>query len=266
MTRLVHLTDLHFGLARPDLVVPLAEAVRAVEPDLVIVSGDLVQRARTSQFQAARDFLDGLQLPWIAVPGNHDIPLFNLPARLLHPFRAYQQTISPELEPILALNDLRIYGANSVLPTAWRRGIARPSTIARISRDMLAGPRDVTNILIFHHPFEEPPGFRKGETRHADEALATLAGAGLHLILSGHLHHWNPAPGIDKENARPVLQVQNGTALCGREGERQHVFAVLDIDGPDLKLTPFLAIGQPARYVPGPVTAYRRGSGGWLRL
>lgn len=266
MTRIVHLTDLHFGEVKEALVQPLCRAIKKAQPELVVVSGDLVQRARSGQFAQARAFLDGLKTPWIAVPGNHDIPLLNLFQRFLRPFAAYQRWIDVQLEPDLRLGNLRFFGVNSVDPCSWRKGIARQDDIERVCMQIRQGPKDVTNIMIFHHPLEEPEGFEKGETRGADQALAKLAEAGLHVVLSGHLHHWNPAPGIDFTHTRPILQVQNGTALSGRAGEDHHSFAVLDFDGPTLRLTPWFADASAGSFQPVETLHYTRESGAWRQF
>ena len=97
--RLALLSDLHFGRARPDLVAPLLADLEAARPDLVVIAGDFVQRAFGRQFRMAQDFLDRVPFPWIAVPGNHDIPLFNIVARLFFPRRAYRKYIAEETEP-----------------------------------------------------------------------------------------------------------------------------------------------------------------------
>ena len=99
MRTLVHLSDLHFGRVDERLLEPLARRVHALAPDVVAVSGDLTQRARTAQFRAARRFLDTLPQPLLVVPGNHDVPLYNLWQRFLHPLAKYRRYISEEVEP-----------------------------------------------------------------------------------------------------------------------------------------------------------------------
>ena len=91
MRTIVHLSDLHFGRVNAALIEPLVRVVREVEPDLVAISGDLTQRARSYQFQEARLFLDTLPKPQIVVPGNHDIPLHNLFARFVEPLTRYKR-------------------------------------------------------------------------------------------------------------------------------------------------------------------------------
>jgi 3',5'-cyclic AMP phosphodiesterase CpdA len=230
MTRLVHLTDLHFGLHRETLVEPLRAAVLANDPDLVVVSGDLTQRARASQFTAAMSFLARLGRPFLSVPGNHDIPLFNPVTRLFSPFGPFRRHVGEDLAPVLQIGDLRLFGANTADPWRWRRGVARHAEIDRVCNLLREGERGGLNILVAHHPFEEPIGFERGETRGATAALAKLAEAGLHMVLSGHLHNWSVGLGITPARPRPIFQMQTGTALCDRPIERDHGFTVLDFD------------------------------------
>lgn len=238
MTRIVHLTDLHFGLHRADLLGPLRAAILQSQPDLVVVSGDLTQRARAGQFRAAMGFLRDLGVALMLIPGNHDLPLFNPIARLLTPFGAYRRWAAREMTPVMHVGGLRLFGVNTADPFQWRGGVARPDQIAKICRALRDGPSDTLNILVSHHPFEEPPGFERGETHNALEATQALTAAGLHVILSGHLHHWNIGLGISETAARPLLQIQSGTALCARIGERDHGFCVLETaSGTDLRAT-----------------------------
>ena len=97
MRSIVHLSDIHFGRVDPLVINPLIEAVNGLKPDLVAVSGDLTQRARSQQFKEARAFLDHLPKPQIIVPGNHDVPLHNVFARFLQPLRKYRRYITDDL-------------------------------------------------------------------------------------------------------------------------------------------------------------------------
>lgn len=270
-SRLVCLSDLHFGQERKELVEPLFRAIQNAAGDLVVVAGDLVQRARPEQFDAAVTFLDRLNAPWMSVPGNHDIPLYDPLARLFRPFDAYRRHVAPDLVPERRIADLRLLGANSVDPWRWRRGIARPDDMARIAALLRAGPRGLVNIMVFHHPFSEPEGFSKGETQGAAEAMDKLAAAGLDVILSGHLHHWNPGPGVGRDSGQKVLQIQLGTALSGRAGESGHMFATLDFDDAEFEagaliVTPWCADDALQDYLPAPPLRYQRRDGLWYLL
>lgn len=263
MTRLVHLTDLHFGAHRPELVAPLVAAVRAQKPALILVSGDLSHRARGGQFRAARAFLDRLGAPYLTVPGNHDVPLFNLIARALWPFRSYRRTACADLAPDLVLGRLRVFSANTADPAQWRGGLLRATDLERIRRGLAQSPAGAFNLLMCHHPLREPPGFDRGETRGAAVALPVLAREGLHLVVSGHLHHWAPGLGISGDQGQPILMVQSGTALCGRQGEHDHGFAVIDLAVDQARITPWIVAPDSRVFGARPGRAFRRADGIW---
>lgn len=263
MTRLVHLTDLHFGLHRAELVTPLHDAVLATRPDVVAVSGDLTQRALRGQFAQAMEFLRGLGTPFLVIPGNHDLPAFNPLLRLVDPFGPYRRGAARDLTPVLQVGRLRLFGVNTADPLRWRGGVARRHEIDRICAAMRAAPVDVTNIAVCHHPLEEPPGFQRGETRDGDTALTKLAEAGLHVALSGHLHHWTKGLGIAAASARPVFQMQTGTALCARARERAHGFALMDFTAGRLAVTPSILDEPSARFLPQPTASFVYADGRW---
>ena len=113
MRTLVHLSDLHFGRVDPRIVPPLVQAIQTIAPDLIAVSGDFTQRARRSQFVQARDFLQQLPFPQIVVPGNHDVPLYNIAARLLSPLAGYRRYIARDLTPVFVDEEMMVVGLNS---------------------------------------------------------------------------------------------------------------------------------------------------------
>jgi len=86
VTLLLQISDPHFGTEDPGAVEALVPLVHEKRPGLVVLSGDITQRARRGQFEAARRFLDRLPAAaLVVIPGNHDIPLFNVFGRLLRP-------------------------------------------------------------------------------------------------------------------------------------------------------------------------------------
>lgn len=266
MNRIVHLTDLHFGCERRDLVRPLHDALRQTQPELVVVTGDLAHRARARQFRQAMAFLHGLRLPFITLPGNHDIPLFNLFARFLLPFRGWRRHVCAELTPLAAFGRIRIFSANTADPYQWRRGILRKNDIQRLTTLLRDGPETAINILACHHPFIEPPGFDRGETLGATAALPVLAQAGLQVILSGHLHHWAVGLGITPTTPQPVLVLQSGTALCGRPDEQHHGFSVLDLSLGYITITPWIIDEAAAVFNPSASHRFVRVDGNWQPL
>ena len=154
MTRILHLSDLHFGLERATLVQPLLDLVNAARADLVVVSGDLTHRARSAQFAQAAAFLRRIEAPLIAVPGNHDIPLYKLTDRIMRPYRRYHDAIARTLEPIGHVGDIRVQGVNSVDPMAWQRGVIAAGQVARVTAAL--DPACI-NIVALHHTLQQRP-------------------------------------------------------------------------------------------------------------
>lgn len=224
MTRIVHLSDLHFGATAPALLAPMCAAVAELKPDLVAVSGDLTQRARAGQFRDAMAFLARLGCPVLCVPGNHDIPLWNLAARLLVPWGRWQRHVGLPLEPEVETQGAVVVGINTANPLAWKQGRITARQLDRIAaRFARAGDR--ARIVVMHHPLEHLPGETQWLMQGTAEALRRLPGAGAQVVLSGHIHvsHAGPftaAPGL--------LFVQAGTGLSTRVREERNAFNVLD--------------------------------------
>lgn len=264
MTRLAHLSDLHFGTDAPGLAVVLADRLRRIAPDLVIVSGDLTQRARPSQFRAARAFLDGLGLPWLAVPGNHDIPLYMLPERLIRPFARYRRHISDDLEPGWADGAVQVQGVNSVNPRTWQAGRLRPDDVRRTC----GGFGDVDGrlrVVAMHHPLMHGPNVRKRLMEGASEALRALAGCGAEVVLCGHLHAWAAAPMRVREAGRDILLVQAGSTLSTRLRGELNDFNLLTVAGPELSVERW-ACGEAGDFQPAALHRFLRDGQAWQRL
>lgn len=232
MTRIIHLSDLHFGYHREDVVAPLLANINRLKAELVIVTGDVSHRARPDQFQRAREFLDAVEAPVMVIPGNHDIPLYNLPARFGRPYAGYQRSINQELAPKRSIGDLKIWGLNTVDPRSWRKGIFRPKDVARLARNL--DPK-ATNIIALHHPLEQLPEAEKELARGAIQALAQLEKAGADIVLSGHLHVW-VAEDLLTQGSERLLQIQAGTALCARNPNRNNEFVLLDVSGGNVEI------------------------------
>lgn len=249
MTRIIHLTDLHFGLERKDFISPLQQAISEASPNLIVVTGDLTHRGRKDQYSSALSFLEKLELPTLILPGNHDVPLFNLPLRLLAPFRNWRRYAQPQLSPTHSGNGVLILTANTANPLRIRRGILRNADRDRITDGLSRADRRFhTKILACHHPLREPKGFERGETKGAEDALEHFAATGLDIILSGHLHTWNIGLGITETQGQPFVMVQTGTALCAREDEVDHGFSLIELAPGRTEVTPFIIDKSSTRF------------------
>lgn len=262
MTRILHLSDLHFGFHRSALVGPLLALVNGARADLVAVTGDLTHRGRPDQFRQAAAFLDAIAVPLVVVPGNHDVPLYNMPLRLLRPYAGYRHGLGRALAPTVTMGNTRVLGLNSVDPLSWQRGLVRPRDLDRV-----AGSLDglCCNILALHHPLEHAPGIDKELPRGAPDALRRLAGMGVRVVLSGHLHRWT-TEALWATTAHPaLLQVQAGTALCARPGDAQNEVALLEVEDDRLTIERHVAPMPDAVFRPADDLHFVFERGCWRR-
>jgi 3',5'-cyclic AMP phosphodiesterase CpdA len=184
-----HISDLHFGREIPEIVSGLLADLAATDPDLIIVSGDLTERALHSQFRAARDFLDRLPAPYLVCPGNHDIPLYRLDERFLRPTARFRRHISADLGPVHHGRGFTALGLNSAHGRTWKSGRVEAGPLARLCAAVEAAPAGNLRIVAAHHPFLPPPD--APQSRLVDDAesiLTALAACGADLILGGHIH------------------------------------------------------------------------------
>ena len=258
--RVLHLSDLHFGRDRPELLRPLIETVNRLAPDLVAVSGDFTQRARASQFRAARTFLAHLEPPWIAVPGNHDTPLDNLAVRLATPWRRYRRYIADDLEPVWSDEAMVVAGLNTANPWSWQRGRIGRRALARM-RAAFGGERGGrTRIAVLHHPLEHGPEVDKRLMRGAGDALRALGACGADIVLSGHLHSWHARPFAGEGG---VLFVQAGTGLSTRVRGEPNDFNLLTIDAPGVAVERWTAGEGSTRFELSQEAVFEKHGEGW---
>lgn len=242
MRTIVHLSDIHFGRIDHATIAPLIETVAGLQPDLVAVSGDLTQRARTSEFRDAKAFLDALPKPLIVVPGNHDVPLHNLYARFVEKLDKYKLHITPDLEPTYTDDEIAVIGLNTARSATWKNGRVSRSQIARVQHRLCAAGGPIVKIVVTHHPFELPAGFgSRGLVGRADAAMHGLAACGADLFLAGHLHLGFTAGtavryGIAGHGA---LVIQAGTATSTRGRGEMNSFNVIRVASPEVEVERF---------------------------
>lgn len=213
MSRILHLSDPHFGTVDDRLIRPLLDLAHRLKPDLCVISGDLTQRARAEQFRAAKDFISQLPGPVLVVPGNHDMPLENLPVRLLAPFSGYRRVFGRETQPRFGLPNAIVQGVNTANPLVWKSGRLRRSSLQLLRHAFAAAPKDHWRVVVMHHaPVPAADGTPADIADHAG-TLSALAQAGADVVLSGHTHM--PHTGF-AETASGVLFLQVGTAMSTR--------------------------------------------------
>jgi 3',5'-cyclic AMP phosphodiesterase CpdA len=268
MGRLIHLSDLHFGRDRPELIDPLVAVCEALRPDLTVISGDLTQRALAAQWAAAAALARRLPGPVICVPGNHDVPLYNPLARLFWPFRSYRRAVGADLEPMAETADLRLIAINTTDPLAWQRGLVRPGSLRLATSRLRAARPGQLRLVMLHHPLTQPPETGKAPMSGAGPAAEALAEAGADIILTGHLHQWAADPFAMRKGGRLMICVQAGTTLSTRLRGEENDFNVIDHDGGKVTVTRHVARGESTRFVADTVTRFHQAdiAAGWQHL
>lgn len=264
MRTIAHLSDLHFGRIDPALLQPLRATLESIAPDVLVVSGDLTQRARASQFRAARAYLDTLPRPQVIVPGNHDVPLYNVVARFLSPLRNYRRIVSDEVEPEFIDGEVAIVGVNTARSLVFKGGRINEEQVARVRALICKLPEQVVKILVTHHPFDVPPDGEEGQVvGRARMALTRLADCGADLLLSGHLHESHVGHTADRYRIAGLsaLVVQAGTATSERTRESANSFNVLRVSGRHVEIVAWLWNG--AAFEPGPIQSFDHDGRGW---
>lgn len=271
MKTLAHISDLHFGAELSGAAADLRADLARAAPDLIIVSGDLTQRARTAQFAAARTYLDTLPpAPRLVVPGNHDVPLYDVVRRFLAPLGRYRRHIAEELDPVLDDGELFVAGINTARSLTWKSGRISLSQIETLRR-RLSATRAPHRIVVTHHPFIPPPVGDASSDKARIElvgraawALTVLDAGHVDLLLSGHLHHSYAGDTRTHYPAahRAIVAAQAGTAISRRvrHGE-PNGYNLITLDGDSMRIE--VRVWRPGGFAPAARMEYRRSESGW---
>lgn len=233
MRTLVHLSDLHFGRVDDVLLAPLRETIGRIAPDVVVVSGDLTQRAKNEEFEQARAYLDTLPGPQIIVPGNHDISLYNVFRRFVKPLERYQRYITDDLDPIHVDEEIAVLGLNTARSLTWKDGRINEEQVAKMREEFAGLGPQVTRIVVTHHPFDLPQSADERDlVDRAPMAMKAFAEAGVDLLLAGHLHisHADTTEERYGLSEYAALVVQAGTATSTRGRGEVNSFNVLRVE------------------------------------
>ncbi|MEO6433624.1 MAG: metallophosphoesterase [Sphingomicrobium sp.] len=245
MARLIHLSDLHFGAHDDKLVAAVEQRIDEDKPDLVVISGDLTQRARTEEFQQACDFLARLKDKGhevLAVPGNHDIPLYDVLRRFLSPLNRYKRYIDDTLCPMIDLADVTVLGINTARSLTFKDGHISHEQIDYIRDSFGNTDPGKTRLVVMHHPLFALPVGDGPELAAAmddsDRALEVLAELGVDLLLAGHNHRASVTHADDHvRGAGTTLVVQAGTATSTRLRDQEQSFNRIEIMPGEVRIT-----------------------------
>jgi 3',5'-cyclic AMP phosphodiesterase CpdA len=265
MRVIVHLSDVHFGRLQPSLVEPLTAAIQGLAPDLLAVSGDLTQRARRREFADAQRFLESLPFPRLVLPGNHDVPLYNVFTRFVTPLARYKRAITTELSPVYRDEEMIVVGVNTARSLTWGEGRINARQVDEIVATLAGASPDLIRIVVTHHPFDLPEGVREERlVGGAASAMKKLAEARADLFLAGHLHlsHIGHTATRYKIAGHSALVVQAGTVSTRSRGE-QPSFNVLRIQRPEIGVERLVWDPATASFGVAAASMYRHSDAGW---
>lgn len=261
MPKILHISDLHFGRPYvPEAGEALQRIVPALEPDAIVVSGDLSQRAKACEFEEARRFLDRLpKVPMLVIPGNHDVPLYRVAERFIKPHGLFCDLITPDLNPVLALDEIMLVGLDSTSP---RRAV----TNGRVHRDQLKhcerifaeAPPGAVRIVVAHHHFAPGPDYLHDRTMpKARRAIDCFVDLGVEMILGGHLHRSYIGNSLDffpgNHRDRGIIIVQCGTTTSsrGRGRERnENTFNLIEVASRTLTVVHYIYFEARGEFAP----------------
>lgn len=267
MRVIVHLSDIHFGRLNPATVLPLTDAIVRVAPDLLAVSGDLTQRAKRSEFAEARRFLDALPFTRLVVPGNHDVPLYDVFTRFFRPLARYRQAITPDLAPVFRDEEMIVVGVNTARSLTWGEGRINVRQVNGVLSQLASAPAGLIRIVVTHHPFDLPTGVSEGRLLgRARIAMEHLSRAGADLFLAGHLHvsHIGHTAERYKIAGHSALVVQAGTVSTRSRGEEPS-FNVLRIERPRIAVERMVWSAERTQFALAGESQYRLGEAGWIK-
>lgn len=220
MREILHISDIHFGPHYlPEVGQGVLDLIERRMPHLVVVSGDITQRAKPRQFQEARTFIDSIRVPTLVVPGNHDVPMYRVWERVLVPYRAYQKYFADDMEPVFEDDELVAIGVNTAFNWTIKDGRITAAARRRLSDLLARFPAGKAKIVVAHHQLVPPPRFDSQKVlAGAYKAAGVLSRSQVDLVLSGHLHQtWiGDTEAYYPSRRWPVLLLHSGTTTSGR--------------------------------------------------
>jgi 3',5'-cyclic AMP phosphodiesterase CpdA len=267
MARIVHLSDLHFGAHDQRLVEAVEGRVDELKPDLVVISGDFTQRARTEQFREACEFLDRLRdrgHEVLGVPGNHDVPLYDVLRRFLSPLARYRRFIDESLCPFVEIGGVAVLGINTARSLTFKDGRMNRDQVDFIRETFARTPSESMRILVTHHPLFALQVGKQVERAIGRQELAldAVEESGVDILLAGHNHHASSHNASDLvTRAGGVLVVQAGTATSTRVRDEDQSFNTIDVSEQSAAITVNAWNGD--EFVPSDAKRYQWQEGKW---
>jgi 3',5'-cyclic AMP phosphodiesterase CpdA len=219
MRSIAHISDLHFGRLDKPVAEALVADLAMQPPSVLVVSGDFTQRARAWQYAEAAEYLRRLPSPQVVVPGNHDVPMYDVVRRFFRPLDRYVKYISGDLSPSYSDSELFVLGVNTARSFTQKSGWLKKHQLVEVNERFRHVPESVLKVLVAHHPFIPPPDDRGADIiRGAGRVLEALDPSAIDLVLGGHLHraYQGDVRSLHRSAPRSVLSIQAGTTTSTR--------------------------------------------------
>lgn len=268
MRTIIHLSDLHFGRVNLAIVAPILAFIKEARPDLVAISGDLTQRARVVEFEAAREFLEAIPFPKIVVPGNHDVPLHNLFSRFYKKLDCYRWYIDDNLAPFFRDDEIAVLGVNTARALTWKNGRINQAQIAIIGERFRGLDAEITKIVVTHHPLELPAGATGGHVvGRSHLAMKMLEKRGVDLLLAGHFHiaHVGHTAVRYRTPNFATIVVSSGTSTSTRGRGQPNSLNVIRAEHPRFCVEQWVWLPDAASFVVHSQENFARSTAGWTR-
>jgi 3',5'-cyclic AMP phosphodiesterase CpdA len=259
MRTLIHISDLHFGRTEPALEEALRKMILERKPDLIVVSGDLTQRATDKQ---------SLPFPIFIVPGNHDVPLYSFWKRFSQPYKNYKKHISDDLEPEYLDDEMAVVGINTVRVLRMKEGSVDQLQTERVYNMFKGLAPEVLKIIVSHHPFNIPQKHYKRPMARVKKFWKTMEDISVDLFLSGHLHDTliHEEDEIYKIATPGSLIIQAGTAISTRRRKEGNAFNIITLDSPTIHIERYMSEGKASDFSLIKTETFTRSDDGWTRV
>ena len=266
MKIIAHISDLHFGTEDVSVAAALRDDLHSAKPDLVVVSGDLTQRARSRQYQAAQTYLSEIPGPQLIVPGNHDVPLYDVLRRFFSPLGRYHRYISAEVNPVYRDEEMLVVGINTARSFTWINGRISPEQIEAMRTTLQREASALFKIVVTHHPFIPPPGEAGAGIAlvgRAARALTVIDEGGVDLLLAGHLHkgYTGDVRTYYPATKRSVIVAQASTAISKRLRGQPNAYNLITLAGDHISIA--VRAWNGTGFAPAALISYRRRESEW---
>jgi 3',5'-cyclic AMP phosphodiesterase CpdA len=276
MLEIMQISDLHFGKPfMPHIAEVLLETCVHLKPPVIVISGDLTQRAKRAEFIKAQAFLHHLpKVPTIVVPGNHDVPLYRIWERILNPRGHYRHYIDSKLDNVLRLNNAVIIGLDSTDPYRSITNGRLTSKQLELCTEVFADlPSEISRVIVLHHHLIPAPSYdRLPPMPKAKRALDIFTQLRVDLILAGHLHRayvgnsLDVYSGQDREHGIIIAQCGTSTSRRGRGLEQEkNTFNWIKMDNETIEVEHFMYFSDQQKFSPVVRHVFARPSCGWLQ-